>query len=109
MEIKNAVIKAAILSTADYGQLVGSLTLDYGGSQQGFGVYTLYNPYCKEDKNFGGFFIYRCMEIVGISEWSKIIGKPIRARIGDDNLIKAIGHFIEDKWFCPEEEYKTFK
>jgi hypothetical protein len=110
MEIKNAVIKSAILTTADYGQLTGSLTLEYGGgSFQGFGTYTLYNPHYPEDKNFGGFFIFRCLETVGVSEWSRLVGEPVRARIGDDRLIKAIGHFIEDKWFCPEQEYETFK
>ena len=110
MEEKNAVIRKTTISNADYGILVGSLTLEYGGgSIQDFGMYTLYNPRLKEDRNFGAFFIWRCMQIAGVDDWSKMSGKPLRVRIGDNGLIKAIGNFIEDKWFCPTEEYNTLK
>jgi len=110
MEEKNAIIRKTTISSADYGILVGSLTLEYGGgSIQDFGMYTLYNPRLKEDRNFGAFFIWRCMQIAGVDDWSKMSGKPLRVRIGDNGLIKAIGNFIEDKWFCPTEEYNTLK
>lgn len=110
MEIKNAVIRSTVLTTADYdGQLTCSIAMDYGSTRQSFGTYILYNLHYKEDKNFGGFFIYRCLEVIGVNEWSKLIGKPVRVRIGDNRLIEAIGHFIEDKWFCPEQEYTTLK
>jgi len=40
METKNAVIK----TYADHGVLSGWLVLDYGGTGQGFGGYSLYLP-----------------------------------------------------------------
>ncbi len=110
MEEKNAIIRDTTITSADYGMLTGSLTLEYGGgSVQAFGMYTLYNPHYKEDKNFGGFFIWRCMQIAGVSDWSRMKGKSIRVRIGENRLIHSIGNIIEDKWFCPEEEYETFR
>ena len=110
MEEKNAIIRKTTISSADYGILVGSLTLEYGGgSIQDFGMYTLYNPRLKEDRNFGAFFIWRCMQIAGVDDWCIMKGRPLRVRIGNNGLIEAIGNFIEDKWFCPTEEYNTLK
>ena len=110
MEEKNAIIRKTNISSADYGMLIGSLTLEYGGgSIQDFGAYTLYNPHYPDDKNFGGFFIWRCMQIAGVDDWCIMKGRPLRVRIGNNGLIEAIGNFIEDKWFCPTEEYERFK
>jgi hypothetical protein len=104
-EIKNAVIKSAIISTED-GFLDIRLMLDYGGTMQSFGGYNLFSKFLsqKEPGNYAGLWLCRCMEITGVSDWSRIVGKSIRV-LGDNNHIEAIGHIIENKWFYPKKEF----
>jgi hypothetical protein len=91
----------------DHGLLTAFLMLDYGGTVQGFGGYGLYSPAKKvKEKNFAGHFIYRTLETVGVYEWENLVGKAIRVVIGDDRLIKGIGHIINDKWFYPQAEFE---
>lgn len=98
MEIKNAVIRGVQIEN-ERG-LSAWLTLDYGGSGQGFGGYMLRGG----KANYGGHFIARCLDIGGVDEWSKLVGKAVRVRV-DDGLIKAVGHIIEDDWFDPKAEF----
>lgn len=113
-EIKNAIITGATISNDDHGLLTSFLSLDYGSSGQGFGGFALYLP--REFKHGGiektgnicGHFIWRCMEIAEVTEWSKLKGKTIRARCSDQN-IQAIGHIIKDDWFCPSDDFKELK
>ena len=44
IEIKNAIIKKAIITTDESHMLSAWLELDYGGSFQAFGWYKLYTP-----------------------------------------------------------------
>lgn len=107
IEIKNAVIEKTTIDIGDRGFLQVWLHLDYGGSGQGFGGYVLYLP-----KSFGhhklesvaGHYIFRCMEIAGVSEWSQMAGKTIRVR-GDRGGIEAIGHIVKDDWFSPKADF----
>jgi len=101
MRERNAIIESADLNTEDFGVLTLWLMLKYDGGGQGFGGYCLYNPHEKNPKNYAGLFIYQCMRIAGVEHFSKMVGKAIRVRIGDDGKIKEIGHIIEDKWFDP--------
>ena len=110
-ETKNAVIRGASLSIDDHGLLTASLDLDYGGSCQGFGGYVLYLP--REFKNGGiektgnvcGHFVWRCLEIAGVTEWSQLKGKTIRVRSSHRD-IQAIGHIVKDDWFSPRNDFK---
>ena len=107
-EICNAVIKLADITDSDRGLLDAWLHLDYGGSSQGFGGYSLYLPKSyshHELKSVAGHHIWRCMEIAGVSKWSLLPGKTIRVRI-ENGLIKAIGHIVENDWYCPAEDFK---
>jgi hypothetical protein len=106
-DTKNAIIKAATLDIDDRGYLQGWLTLDYGGSCQGFGGYALYLPKSfthHELKSFAGHFIFRCMEIAGTGKWEKIVGKTIRVRATHSG-VEAIGHIVKDDWFCPADDF----
>ncbi len=107
MEIKNAVIEKAILSTGDHGMLSSWLMLDYGGCGQGFGGYALYLPKsCKHHhlESVAGHWIWRCMEIAGVDRWEDLQGKTIRVK-SDHSSIKAIGHILNDDWFDPRLEF----
>ena len=82
-EIKNAVIVSASITTEDHGLLTAWLTLDYGGSCQGFGGVALYLPKSFNHHTLNspaGHFIFRCMEIAGVCKWDDIIGKTIRVK-----------------------------
>lgn len=107
-DIKNAVIESVKLTSDDHGCLSAWLFLDYGGSGQGFGGYALYLPksYTHHKlQSVAGHFIWRCMEIAGVTEWSKLPGKTIRVR-GDHGGIEAIGHIVKDDWFSPRNDFK---
>lgn len=102
----NAIIIGAELSDADgRGVLTAMLTLDYGGSAQGFGGLRLYRS-MDDKQNYAGHFIWRVMEIAGVSRWSELVRKPVRAR-QDGSAVYAIGHILKDEWFNPTEDFKV--
>lgn len=107
-ELKNALIKSAEITIDECGFLTSWIHLDYGSTCQGFGNDVLYLPRSfknHELKTMGGHFIFRCMEIAGVSKWSEMIGRPIRVKASDERVIE-IGHFIKDDWFNPTKDFK---
>lgn len=106
-EIKNAIIKSVKLECEDRGVLQCWLDLDYDGAGQGFGGYVLYMPKSfshHELKSVAGHFIFRCMEIAGVGDWSRMPGRTIRVK-GDHCGIEAIGHIVKDDWFNPRADF----
>lgn len=110
IETKNAIITHVKFDT-ERG-LSAWLMLDYGGAGQGFGGFMLYAPKGWKSHgdggNYAGHFIWRCLEVVGVDDWSKLAGKPIRVK-ADGNKVHSIGHIIEDKWFEPSVEFEAMQ
>lgn len=107
-EIKNATIESVWLGDSEHGSLSSYVTLDYGGgSGQGFGGYALYTPESRRTPNgdYGGRWVWRCMQVAGVDRWERMVGKTVRAKI-KGGLVVAIGHITKDIWFCPNEEFK---
>lgn len=108
MEIKNAIITDAGLSTGDRGLLSSWIMVDYGGAGQGFGGFVLYLPKSWTHHSLlshAGHWIFRCMEIANVTDWSKMKGKTIRVKADHGGII-SIGHIVKDDWFTPSEDFK---
>jgi hypothetical protein len=106
-EVKNAVIESAVITNDDHGILSAWLHLDYGGSGQGFGGYTLYLPKSFTHHKLlshAGHFIWRCMEVAGVSKWDQLKGKTIRVKASHSG-VEAIGHIVKDDWFEPSKDF----
>jgi hypothetical protein len=107
----NAVIEKVSLTNDDHGLLSAWLHLSYGGGGQGFGGYALYLPKDfthSKDKHgdICGHFIWRCLEVGGVTEWSSLVGKTIRVRKDNEwGSIISIGHIVKDDWFEPTKEF----
>jgi hypothetical protein len=107
VEIKNAVIEKALISSGDRGFLDCWLHLTYGGSGQGFGGYALYLPKSWRHHSIESparHFIFRCMEVAGVTDWDRMSGRTIRVK-ASNGLIRSIGHIINDDWFSPEIDF----
>ena len=109
MEIMNAVIESVEITNDDHGCLSAWLYLDYGGSGQEFGGYALYLSKSFDHHNVegvAGHFIFRCLEIAGVSKWSQMKGKTVRVKC-DHTKVHEIGHIVKDDWFSPADDFKN--
>ena len=111
-EIKNAVIKSAIL-TLDSPVGIGiDVNLSYGNNtEQNFGGFCLYNKEYKGEQpqhNFLGYYITRLLEIADVYSFEKLKGRPVRVR-GTYLKVSAIGHFLNDDWFDPSKEFDAMR
>jgi hypothetical protein len=107
LELENAIIEYAEINNDDHGLLTAWIRLKYKSCNQGFGGYALYLPVgCRHHKleSLAGHFIWRVMEIAGVTEWSKLKGRTIRVR-RNRGKVWEIGHIINDDWFCPARDF----
>lgn len=112
-ETKNAVIQSATITTDDHGCLSAWVHLDYGGGGQGFGGYVLYLPtsyvhHNPSGPNYAGHFIWRVMEVAGVTEWGKLPGMTVRV-IADHGKVHAMGHIVKNDWFDPVKDFASMK
>lgn len=111
--VGNAVIESAEITSGERGFLDAWIHLDYGGSGQGFGGFVLYLPKSFSHHTIespAGHFIFRVMEIAGVSDWSKLKGRTIRVRKESEfGTIQAIGHIVKDDWFEPKVDFADLK
>ena len=112
IETKNAIITSATITNDDHGLLSAWVALDYGGSCQSFGGWSLYLPkdfkHAANQKNYAGHFIWRVMEVAGVSEWAQLKGKTVRARC-EWGKVHALGHIVKDDWFDPAKDFAEWK
>lgn len=110
IETKNAIITGTSLTIADHGLLSAWIYLDYGGSGQGFGGYSLYLPkdfsHHEIASGYAGHFIFRTIVIAGVEKWEDLKGKTIRVKC-EHSKVHAIGHIVKDDWFNPSEDFKV--
>jgi hypothetical protein len=111
-ETVNAIITGASISNDDHGCLSSWIHLEHERGGQGFGGFALYLPsdftHSKIDTGYAGHWIWRIMEIAGVSRWDDLKGKTIRCITSHSNIL-AIGNIIKDEWFCPSQEFGTEK
>lgn len=104
-EIRNGRVKETFLGREDHGMFIFCLTLDYGPATQGFGLFQLdaWNEQRgrREGTRFGMESIIGVLETLGVESWEDLCGTPVRARL-EDGIIRAIGHYLEDRWFDNE-------
>lgn len=113
LETSNAVIKSATITNADHGILSAWVQLDYGGSGQGFGGYALYLPKhfqnaITNQRNHAGHFLWRVMEVAGVSEWGQLPGKTVRVQC-EHSKVHSIGHIVKDDWFNPSADFAAME
>jgi hypothetical protein len=118
MSIVNATIIDAEIKLDREVFLSVWLTLDYGGAVQGFGGFVLGGVADAKagehanQPNLAAEFIVRCLEIGGVDQFSKLVGRNIRVNrnyAGFNTTIVAIGHITKDIWFNPTETFKSWK
>lgn len=115
-EIINARIEGAEM-VFDRGFILSAwLSLDYGGSGQGFGGYALGgDPFTEsavnkhgQQANLAADFIAHVMSVAEVDKWSSLKGKVIRVRRGEgwNGELKGIGHPVKNMWYYPSAAMK---
>ena len=107
--ILNAVITSASIGDDDHGGMSSFVFVEFEGGGCGFGGYRLFSPNdSRERGNYSGVWLWRVMQIAGVSSWNMLPGKTIRVKIGPET-IAAIGHIIKDDWFDPKATFEQMR
>lgn len=111
MKIENAIIDSATLRFEYDGRfLCLNLWLKTQYKMRKFGGISLGSRFQKEfNCNAGDYafwWIKRVFDIVDVESFDELKGKPLRIEIDDNDSISAIGHIINDDWFCPKKDFE---
>lgn len=96
MEEINAKIETTHLGYEDHGIPTCFVNCTGPGWGQSLGGYNLLG-------SWGIRFVMRIIDVLGVENWEAVAGTVCRVRRNNDR-ITAIGHIVEDRWFCPEDE-----
>jgi hypothetical protein len=100
------VITGAYLAVEDGEILVAWVSLNLDDLSGDLGGYVLYTPEAGiRAYNYAGHFIYKVLEVAGVSRWDQLKGRAVRACC-KGSRIEAIGHIIDDRWFFPEKDFE---
>lgn len=98
-EIRNAVITSIGLGIdSDRGFMTSYIGLDYGSTAQSFGGFVLKGEYLYE-------WVSKLLDIAEAKQWHDLLGKSVRVE-SNWSKVNKIGHLLEEKWFCPSEEWQ---
>lgn len=101
-EILNAIVCRA--EVIPYGDGVAiELAVKRGQTVFGMGVFLVAVDSGKFD--LCGRFMSKVMRVSGASEWSNVVGKPVRVWV-EYGSARAIGHLINDEWFSPKDFFE---
>ncbi len=115
MEVRNAVITSTMLGIEDHGIMSFYLYLDYGGSGQEAGGWSLDTP-VKIGNTFlrrvgtaeGLSLIMKILDVVGVGKWEDLKGKHIRVK-QDHTAVHAIGNIIKNEWLDFSQFFEEIK
>lgn len=121
LSVENGIIERVSLQNEGHGCLTGLVYLRYGKINCAFGGLRLaiidpdvnnllgHKDYPGIEKNWCGEWIVRVLHTVGAERWEDLKGRAVRVMEGWGGEIVAIGHFMNDEWFCPREEWKEIR
>ena len=95
----NAKIRSTFLGREDHGIFTFVIEVEHAsGSHQGVGRWCLSD--CKHLGVSAGAMISRLLDVVGVYNWEKLRGTPVRVRRERDGNVPvvAIGHYLKDEW-----------
>jgi hypothetical protein len=113
--LENARVKSVSITNEDHGALTAWLHLEIGTCMGcGFGGFKLGNADTRNDDAPGTLhymaeWVMRCINTLAdrkYGKWEDLEGRPCRVLTeGLGGGVIAIGHFLQDKWFCPRIEF----
>lgn len=115
LELENGRVVSVSIDNENHGCLTAWLELKIGRSGGcNFGGYKLGNAFEDQPKQPGpdycAIWLRRCINTLtddGLGKWEKLAGLPCRVlHEGLGGGVVAIGHLLEDKWFCPKVEFE---
>lgn len=113
-EIHNAKIESTRLGIVeDHGFLDAALCVSWDPYEQVFGGWLLQRDPASEQYDINGpagHFIFRVLQIAGVSSWEELAGRYIRICYDrESGRIIGIGHIVDDDWFYPNKDFKNLK